>query len=236
MKISPPSPSPRAEFVAGLVAVSPILVAYMPFAVILGASAVRHGLSGLEIQLMSLMVFAGSAQIMAVDIWQNPAPWLTLALTTLLINMRHILMGASLNTKVAGFPRWMRLPLAFILTDEAWATVERRALGQPLTPAYYFGAAIPLYLNWNLFTGIGAILGDFMPDPERFGFDFAFPAIFICLVAGFVRNWRAVPVILASALAAMIVHHLVAGTWYVIAGAAAGMAAAIALPAKDVRR
>jgi predicted branched-subunit amino acid permease len=128
------------------------------------------------------------------------------------------------------FRPWQRWLGAFFLADETWATSERRALVQPLTPAFYAGAGLTLYLAWILGTALGTVLGSLVRNPERLGLDFAFPAVFIGLVMGFARSWRAVPVILASAAAALITRQVVGGTWFVIVGGLAGMTVAAALP------
>jgi len=96
-------PDGLREFRSGLADVLPAAVAVVPFGVLLGARAVEQGLSVPEVALMSATVFAGSAQFVAIDIWTEPAPWLVLAVSTLLVNARHILMGASLSRKLAAF-------------------------------------------------------------------------------------------------------------------------------------
>ncbi len=115
------------------------------------------------------------------------------------------------------------------MADETWAVAERRALAEPLTLAFWFGAGGTLFLGWQCMTVLGAIVGSFIREPERYGFDFAFPAIFIALALGFWKGWRTAPVIAASAVTAVVVHRLVPGAWYVLAGALAGMVAAVAI-------
>lgn len=219
------------EFRLGVAQMAPLWLAVVPFGMIFGAEAVRKGMSAFEALAMSMTVFAGGSQFLAVGFWDHPLPWAGIAAATFLINLRHTLMAASISAKMGLFTRWQRYLGAYILTDEAWATVERRALTQPLTPSYYLGAALSLYVTWQLATVTGAVLGSLIPNPERFGLDFAFPATFICLVMGFAKNWRAAPVIGVSALTAILVKQMVGGTWFVIAGGLAGIAVAAMLPA-----
>ena len=221
-----------AGFRSGALAIAPLAVAVVPFGLILGAEAVRHGLAPAEAMLMSATVFAGGAQFLAVGLWERPAPWATLALAALLVNLRHTLMSASLVRKMGAFGPWRRAAAAFVLTDEAWATCERHALRQPLTPAYYASVALTLYIVWNVSTAFGTAAGALFPHPERFGLDFAFPAAFIGMVMGFSKSWRAAPIIGASAAAAVVTHHLIGGAWHVIAGGCAGVAVAFAVPPK----
>lgn len=91
----------RAELQAGAVAVFPVVVAAVPFALLVGALGVQDGLIALEVTLMSALVFAGASQFIAVDMW--PAPILSVALTVLVVNLRHILMGAAVAPVMARF-------------------------------------------------------------------------------------------------------------------------------------
>lgn len=231
-----PPIAPRDEFRDGLAALLPIAVAMIPFALILGANGAARGLSVLEVVLMSALVFAGSAQFLAIDLWSQPAPWAALGFAALLINLRHVLMGASLSAKLARFGRVGRYVSAFFMVDEIWAVAERRALDRPLSPAFYAGAALLLYVNWIALTGIGAALGALVEDPAAFGFDFAFTAIFIGLVAGFWKGRSTLAVVAASAAASILVRRLLPdGGWFVVAGALAGVGVA-ALQAGDAGR
>lgn len=216
----------HGEFGAGVLAIMPAAIAVTPFGLLLGANAAGKGLSLAEVLLMSALVFAGSSQFVAVDLWTDPAPWLALGVTALLVNLRHVLMSASLAGKLGRFGRGGRLLAVFFLADEVWAVAERRALQGPLPPGFYGGAAATLYLSWLFSTGLGVEIGALMADPRAWGFDFAFTALFIGLVAGFWRGWSSVPVVTASAGVAVAVHAILPGAWYVMAGALAGVAAA----------
>jgi predicted branched-subunit amino acid permease len=136
-----------------------------------GALAAGKGLSVAEVALMSGLVFAGGAQFAAVDIWRMPPPIALLAFSTLLINLRHILMGASLAAKTAQFSRWQRLLLFFFLADENWAMAEQQVLFQPLTVASFAGMGSIFWLNWVVWSSLGAALGSFLGDPKRLGAD-----------------------------------------------------------------
>ena len=219
-----------AEARAGALAIAPLTIAAIPFGLIFGAEAVRHGLSPTEAIVTSLAVFAGGAQFVAVGIWRHPAPWVELGLAVFLVNLRLVLMGASLARRMERFAGWRRWAAAFLLTDEVWATCERQAAARPLTPAFYVGAGGSIYVAWQIATAAGALVGGYVPRPETYGLDFAFPATFLCMVMGFAKSWRAAPVILASATAAIVAHAALGGTLYVLAGGFAGMAVAVASP------
>lgn len=229
-----PMKSSLSEARAGVLAILPALIAMVPFGLLLGQQAVAKGLTPLEVLAMSSLVFAGSSQFLAVGLWSMPAEALALALAALLINLRHVLMGASIAAKIDHFGP-LRFLAVHVMADETWAVAERRALTERLTPAFWFGAGGTLFVAWQCMTVLGAWLGSLIRDPERFGFDFAFPAIFIALALGFWKGWRTAPVIAAAGVTAVVVHAAIPGAWYVLAGALAGIAAAVAMaPAGEV--
>lgn len=220
-----PRTSWRREARHGLRDIAPAAIAAIPIGMLFGAVAVSKGLSALEVALMSALVFAGGAQFAAIETWVHPAPVLALAFATFLINVRHVLMGASLSPKVA-MSRPQKFAALYFLTDESWALSERRALERPVTGAYWSAMAAVLYLNWVLSTTLGAVLGSLMGDPARLGADFAFTALFIGLVAGFGRSRVTLVTVAASAAVAALVYRFIGPPWHVACGALAGIAAA----------
>lgn len=220
-------PPPRywSEARAGLRDISPAAIAAIPVALLFGAVAVGKGLSPAEVGLMSVLVFAGGAQFAALETWIHPAPVLTLAFATFLINARHILMGASLSPKMT-MSRSEKFIAFFFLTDEAWALSERRALERPVTGAYWCAMSIALYVTWSSATMLGAIVGSFLGDPARLGADFAFTALFIGLIAGFGRGAVTLVAVAVSAIVASFVYLWVGAPWHVASGALAGIAGA----------
>jgi predicted branched-subunit amino acid permease len=218
-----------SEFREGLVELAPAMIAAAPIALLYGAIATSKGLSPLEVTLSSALVFAGGAQLAAIELWTNPVPIAALVLSTFLINARYILMSASLAPKVAHLPFAGNLLGFHVLADENWALAERRAARGRITAAYFFGMGAVFWVNWVLMSWAGTVLGPLLGDPRRFGADFAFTAIFIGLVAGFVTSRQAGIVVIASALAATGAYVAFGSPWHVLAGAFAGMAAAVAV-------
>ncbi len=217
------------EFRDGVIAIFPAVAAVIPFGLLLGATAAQKGLSPLEVGLMGALVFAGSAQFVAIDIWRDPAPWALLGLTTLTINLRHVMMGASFSRHLGAFEPWQRYASVFLLADEIWALAERRAAQGILRPVFYASLALTLYVNWIIWTVAGAYLGTALRDPAAWGFDFAFTAIFIGLIVGFWRGAATGLVIATSAAVAIVVQAWAGGVWHVVAGGIAGMITAAVL-------
>jgi 4-azaleucine resistance transporter AzlC len=214
------------DFRTGLSDIWPAAVAAVPIGLVFGALAATKGLTPLEATLMSILVFAGGAQFAALEIWSTPAPVLLLAFSTLLINARHVLMGASLAPKIGRMTLGQKLVGMFFLTDEAWALAERRAMKQPISFRYWIAVAILLPIAWIGSTMIGAALGSLVGDPKRLGADFAFTAIFIALIAAFWRGRATAIVIAAAAIASALAYRTIGTPWHVLAGALAGILAA----------
>ena len=204
MDDSKPCHAPLAdEISAGVSAIAPAAIAAIPIGLLFGAVAGAKGLSGLEVTLMSALVFAGGSQFAAIETWSYPLPIAALAFATFLINARHLLMGASLAPKLRahGWRRWLAV---FLMTDETWALAERRALSQPVTLAYWLAMGSCLYVVWVLSTVAGAAVGSFLGEPGRIGADFVFTALFIGLIAGFGRSRATMAAVVGSAAGAAL--------------------------------
>ena len=225
------------DFSAGAVAILPIMVAAVPIAVLFGTLAVAKGLSPLEVWLMSATVFAGALQFVAIDQWSNPAPVGFLAFTALVVNVRHVLMGASLGRALGHFSQPQKYTSMFLLTDESWAFAEQRVRKGELTPAYYFGLGVTLWLVWTTSSLAGALIGQSLGDPAVYGFNFAFSAVFLCILTGFWSNWRTGAVLAASGIVAALTSLVLDGAWFIIIGAFAGIGVAAILykPTDDNR-
>ena len=143
------------EFFQAMRDMLPLLVGAMPFGIIYGTLAASAGLSAVQAVGMSLLVFAGSAQFIALSLLSGGAGMAVVLLTTLVVNLRHALYSATLQPFVRHLPARWRVPLAFWLTDEAFAVVQHRYAEEDSAVYkhwYFFGAALAMYLNWQLCT------------------------------------------------------------------------------------
>jgi predicted branched-subunit amino acid permease len=224
------------ELRAAAADLAPAVIAAMPIGLLFGALATAKGMSPLEAVLASALMFSGGAQLAAVEIWHHPVPIAALVASTLLINARFLLMSASLAPKLPKLPLLARLVGFHALADENWALSESRAAeeaaaGRRITATYVFGQGWMFVAAWVAATALGAVVGPFLGDPRRLGADFAFTAIFVGLVASFVRRGGGggVAAVLASAAAAAIAHRTLGAPWHILIGAAAGLLAAALL-------
>lgn len=221
-ELAPGAVGPERDFALGAWHMLPLLVGVIPFGLILGALAAEKGFGPLEMALMSATVFAGASQFVAVELWNEPLPVLTIVLTTALVNIRHVLMSAAIAPHLRDFGTGRSVGWLFLLCDETWAMAMRAGAGGRLTAAYYAGLAVPFYLSWIFWTALGTVAGSVIAEPERFGFDFAFTALFILLIRSLWNGRSSVAPVLASALAALLAYLYLPGVWYIFVGGVAG--------------
>ncbi len=223
----------RAEFRNGALQILPVLVAAIPIGLLWGTLAAGKGISVLEAFLMSFLVFAGSAQFVALEIWQQPLPVLLLGFTALIVNARHVLMSASISRHIPDIPKKLHPLVAYLLADEMWALAEKRALTQHVSLAYFLGTALPMWFCWQASTAFGAWLGRSVGDPAAFGIDFAFAAMFIAIVMNFWKGARTGAVLAAASGAAVLAKLYVPGAWYIVFGGVAGAICAALLHSEE---
>jgi 4-azaleucine resistance transporter AzlC len=203
--------SRQSEFFQAVRDMLPLLIGAMPFGIIFGALAASSGLSAAQAMAMSLLVFAGAAQFIVLALLGAGAGAAVLLLTTLVVNLRHALYSATLQPFVRHLPARWRIPLAFWLTDEAFAVVQHRYAAGDSSPYkhwYFFGAALAMYLNWQLCTLIGVLFGQSVPDLAAWGLDFAMLATFIGVVVPVLRNRPQVAAALVAGGVALVCHGL----------------------------
>lgn len=160
----------------------PIALGYTPVAFAFGVLANSAGISTPNVVLMSLLVYAGSSQLIAVGLIAAGAPALSIVLTTLVVNLRHLLMSASLSP----YLRAWRLPelagFAYQLTDETFALHSTRFHSQKPQKPVVFTLNLIAHASWVFGSWLGCTAGKLIPDVSRYGLDFALPAMFIALL------------------------------------------------------
>ncbi len=204
-----------SEFFAGMRATIPLVIGAIPFGIIFGTLSSSSGLSFGATMAMSAIVFAGSAQFIALGLVAVGTTWPIIVLTTFVVNLRHLLYAAALLPFVKQLSQVWRIPLAFWLTDETFAVVIERYNQPDTSPRkhwYYFGSSLLMYVNWQLCTFIGLTVGQTIPNAAAWGLDFAMPVTFIGMIIPYLKNrpmWAAVIVSgIVSVLAFSLPHKL----------------------------
>lgn len=170
-------------------AVLPLSIAVIPWGMLCGTLSIEAGLSVFQSQLMSLIVFAGAAQLAGITILGTGGGWVTLLNTTTMISIRHVLYSATYKEHIAPLPLWKRTLFAFLLTDEMFAVarVEEIKTGQ-FNYWYAIVSGAIFYLVWQISTFIGIYSANFFKNIDELGFDFAIVATFIAMVVPMVKN------------------------------------------------
>ena len=212
------------HFVAGFMAVSPLWLGVVPFGVVYAVLARDAGLSLVETQSLSVLVFAGSAQLSAVGLFGSGAGALEIVSTTFLLNVRHVLYGLSLGQRIP-LRGWRRPIAAYFLTDEVFGVVAPR---EERTFAFLLGAELSLFATWNAATLGGAVAGSAIADPTELGIDLVFPLAFLALLVPLVRSRIDLAVaVTGGALAFALSEQLPGGLPILVAGVVGSLLGAV---------
>lgn len=175
-------------FQRGMITAMPMLIGFIPLGLILGVQASQAGMGVITALMMTGCNFAGGSEYAAVGMWNPLHPMALIVLTTLLINSRHIIMGATLAPYLRDESPLRVALIYFFMCDETWALnlqeIKRQTPdkeGPLFNLSFYFGVGISLYLTWNASVLTGSLLGTAAGDLKNWGFTVAAPATFIAL-------------------------------------------------------
>jgi len=216
------------EFLSGIKAGIPIMAGYLPLAFAYGVLATAWGLTPAATVAMSVFVYAGASQFLAIGLLAAEATLSTIVLSTFILNLRHVLMALTLSAGWRHFGRWRLVVAAAHLTDETFAVITAAPPEQqPPSSGWLYGLQLSAYLSWVAGSAAGAMLGHLAPEPAVYGLDFALPAMFLALMVLQITD-RAKAL---AALAAVVIYRLsllfCASHWAVLLAAclAGGLAA-----------
>lgn len=199
-----------AELVAGIRSELPIAVGVIPFGLIYGVLAMAVGLTPVQGQAMSSIVFAGSAQFIAVQLMGLGTPLSILWLTTFVVNVRHALYSTSLGSDMRHLSRRWRFLLAYLLTDEAFATTAVHYADKSIPRTYkhwfFLGAGLTLWIVWQISTAIGIFLG--AEAPNSWSLDFTLALTFIGIIVPSLKKYPAIASALSAGVVAVLAHDL----------------------------
>ena len=219
----------RETLSAGLRVALPVIPVMAVFGVAFGAAALRS-LTLAEAVFMSAVVFAGASQFVAIEIWSNPLSVggvLTLALVTATVNMRFVLMSASLRPWLGPLSNSKTYLALAVMTDPGWFAIMRYFGERGRNAHAFLVSGIVLWLTWIAGTALGYYLGELITDPARFGLDLVTPVFFAVMLVPLWRgSLRAIPWVIAGAIA-LVTAELLPGWWFIIGGAMGGTVAGV---------
>jgi predicted branched-subunit amino acid permease len=215
----------KTAIVPGIVAIGPMLPGTLAFGMAFGALCAQKHFSLAEVEVMMAVVYGGLSQFVAVQSWPDtltPSSIATLALLTLTVNIRFMLMSATLRPWFGTLPAWQAYPAMLLVTDGGWLAAMRYRDHGGADAWFYVGGGVVLYVVW-LFSAIpGFLLAEQLTDPRKYGVDLVMPAFYAAmLVPAWKGPRRAIPWVV-SGVVALVVHWLLPGWWFIIAGALSG--------------
>ena len=221
----------KPSFAAGLVTALPIVMGYFPIAFAFGVAATKAGLTEVEAAALSVIIYAGASQFLALALITSGAPLLVAAFTLVAMNVRHVLYGPALM-KAAGADAATKHAWAWAwgLTDEVFgASLGELARGRRFSEAFMFGIGLAAYASWIAGTIAGALAGggalEGWPVVEA-GLGFMLTALFLALLLSILTRPQ-VPVIVVAAAATVVGTLAVSSTVGILGGMVAGAVAGV---------
>ncbi|MNM88731.1 Inner membrane protein YgaZ [compost metagenome] len=173
----------KEEFIRGVKDCVPTLLGYLSIGFAAGIIEKTAGLSIMEICLLSVLVYAGSAQFIFAGMVSTGSSIVGIITTVCFVNLRHLLLSAALSPYFRQLSSVKNAMIGVLLTDETFGVASSEvARSNQLNHSWMQGLNLTAYLNWIAANLAGAYLGVWITDPEKFGLDFALPAMFIGLL------------------------------------------------------
>src|SRR5690625_3010876 len=176
-------PAAQDGFWDGVRACVPTLLGYLSIGFAAGVVGKTAGLSLVEITLMSLLIYAGSAQFIATGMIAANGSVLAIIVTIFFVNLRHLLLSAAISPYFRHLTPLRNTFIGALLTDETFGvamneTINKNSIGE----RWMHGLNITAYINWLIANLAGAFFGQWITNPEQFGLDFALASMFIGLL------------------------------------------------------
>lgn len=230
------------EFRRGIGQGLPIFLGYIPAAVAFGVLGAATGLSVFETSAMSVWVFAGASQFMALNLIQSGVHISEIILATFILNLRHLLMSTVLSQRVKGSRAFKSL-LAFGITDETFVLSTCGQGGEaergPISAARFAGIALAAYCGWISGTLLGVVFANIMPQFLMKGMGISLYAMFIALLVPSLKKSGKIAVV--AVLSAMInwvlsVELKLSGGWSIVAATMLAAAAGALWPGEGTKQ
>lgn len=221
--------APSAEFNAkngvwknGVLRAAPIVLGYIPVGFAFGVLSQKAGISLANALMMSLLVYAGSAQLIAAGLFGAGVPTASIIATTFVVNLRHLLMSAALSPYLK---KWRKRDLAafsFQLTDETFAVHSAQFAKAVPGKQEVFATNITAQSAWVLGTWLGVEAGELIADIRPLALDYALPAMFIALLILQLKDRLQLLVAVFAGLLSVFMLKAGMDRWYVIAATVTG--------------
>lgn len=193
------------------------------YGLIFGLLASEAGLRLAEAVIMSALVFSGTAQMAALQMFDGATGLLPIFATVLVVNARYILQGAALRPWFRDLPAAQSSGTLMFLVDGSFAVAMREYAKGRRDAGLLLGSELLSYATWVVATGFGFWFGKLIGDPKRYGLDFILVAFCATAAALMWKGPRDLSLLIAAGLAAAVTDKLAGGAWAVVAAGLAGV-------------
>lgn len=208
------APETEASFMQGVKDCLPTLLGYLSIGFAAGVVEKTAGLSVAEIAMMSIILYAGSAQFIAAGMIAAGSTATSIVITISFVNLRHLLLSAALSPYFRHLTPLRNMLIGSLLTDETFGVaINESAKKHKISERWMHGLNITAYLNWFIANIAGALLGQWISNPESLGLDFALPAMFIGLLVLTLLSRNKIAVDIVVALIAVLIAVGVSILW-----------------------
>jgi len=218
----------KDQFRDGAKAAFPIVLGYLPVGMAFGVLARTAGLTPFEAGSMSILVYAGASQFLAIEMISKGIPWFPIVIATFFINLRHLLMSSTLSLHFEGHRLRTLGLLSAQLTDESFAVAMSNPSKISNRPSYLFGLQMISQIAWVAGSVGGALFGRLI-DHKQYGIPFALSSLFICLLVIQIKKVHHLWVMAIAGIFSIVFKWALPGNWYIILTAilASGIGVAI---------
>lgn len=223
----------QSSLFRGAVANIPLAISAITYGGVLGVLSAQKGVTWAEMSAMNLLMFAGSAQFVMVDMWQAPLSVAAISISVFIINLRYLLIGASLRPVFSGYSLTHKAAFMHLVADENWAVTIAEHRKSGADPFFLLGGGLLLVCAWSSGTLAGNLLGSFIDQPEKYALDFAFTAVFAALTLSLWRGKGDVFPWIVSMVLAVVCEKVLPGKWYIVIGGIGGAIVAALNSPKD---
>ena len=219
--------TPRAAWTAGATSVTPFLFGTIPFGLVTGIATKAAGLSLEASVAMTLMVFAGTAQISALPLISAGAPVLVIILTAFIVNLRFMIYSATVAPYFKHLPMRWKFLIGYFVTDTGFAMFMRKVADRPAMEHrhwFFLGGGMMIGLVWSVSAVVGIVAGARVPAAWQL--EFAATVGILAILAAVIRNKAELAAAIIGGSVALAAMHLPMKLGLVL-GALAGIAGGV---------
>jgi 4-azaleucine resistance transporter AzlC len=226
----------KSSVFRGVTRALPIVMGYVPIGFAYGVLAKQAGLSVFNAVAMSVLVYAGSSQLIGAGLFAAAAPALSIVATTFVVNLRHMLFSAALSPYLKGWRKSELAIFAYELTDETFAVHSAGFPEGVPSKAEVIAVNVTAQLSWLCGSWLGAVVGGLIKDVRPLALDYTLPAMFIALLVMQIKVRAEIIVAVLTGVLAVVLTLMGLGRWSVILATLTGATSAVVFEQIGTRR